>query len=101
MKRLLVAGAFAGLIAASPATAQNPAYPTPDNNVTRSDDVDPSEAPYLNDEYGTPSSGLEYSQPSTDDGTIVDYGDTGASSGESGEGEEAPPLPPDALPPEE
>jgi hypothetical protein len=99
MKRLLFAGAFASLVAASPAMAQNPAYPTPDNNTTRSDDVDPSEAPYLNDEYGRPSSGREYSLPPTDDGTINDQGDTGASSGENGEGEEAPPLPPDALPP--
>jgi len=98
MKRLLFAGAFASLMAASPAMAQNPAYPTPDTNMTRGDD-DPNEAPYLNDEYGTPSSQLEYSLPPSDDGTIIDYGDTGASSGESGEGEEAPPIPPDALPP--
>ncbi len=43
------------MLAAAPAHAQGPAYPTPDNNLTRSDDVDPADAPNLNQEYGQPS----------------------------------------------
>ena len=99
MKKLLVAGVFAALFAVSPASAQNPAYPTPDNNLTRSDDVDPSEAPYLNEEQGQPSSDFDYSVPPSNDGVIVDYGDTGSSAGESGEGEDEAEPPTDAYPP--
>lgn len=43
------------MLGALPLHAQGPAYPTPDNNLTRSDDVDPEDAPKLNEEYGRPS----------------------------------------------
>lgn len=97
MRNFLAFSAFAALFAASPAFAQNPAYPAPDNNLTRSDDVDPSEAPYLNEEQGRPSSDFDYSLAPSDDGVIVDYSDTGSSSAESGEDV---PLTPGYNPPE-
>lgn len=97
MRFLVFSAAIACLVAATPAWPQNAAYPTPDNNLTRSDDVDPSEAPYLNEEQGQPSSD-DYARAPDADGIIIERGDEGAGSGESGEGpdEEAPP---DAPPP--
>ncbi len=90
--------AIACLAAAMPAWSQNAAYPTPDNNLTRSDDVDPREAPYLNDEQGRPSAD-DYARAPEADGIIIERGDEGAGSGESGEGpsEDAPES--DAPPP--
>ncbi len=91
MRALTLPLAIACLAAATPAWSQNTAYPTPDNNLTRSDDVDPSEAPYLNDEQGRPSAD-DYARAPDTDGSIIERGDDGASSGESGEGpsEDAP-----------
>jgi hypothetical protein len=98
MRTAILAGAFAALFAAAPAFAQSTAYPTPDNNMTRTDDVDPSEAPYMNEEQGQPSE-FEPSLTGPNDGIIVDDGGTGEGSGESGEGTDLPP-PPDAPPQE-
>jgi hypothetical protein len=96
MRTAILAGAFAALFAAVPAFAQSAAYPTPDNNFTRTDDVDPSEAPYMNEELGQPSDS-EPSLTGPNDGIIVDDGGTGEGSGESGEGTDLPP-PPDTPP---
>jgi hypothetical protein len=92
MRTLVLPALIASLLAMSPAFAQNVAYPTPDNSLTRSDDVDPSQAPYLNDEQGRPSSD-DYAHAPDSDGIIIDRGSDGESSGESGVGpdEEAPP----------
>ncbi len=91
MKMLLGMSAVAALLAVSPASAQNAAYPTPDNNLTRSDDVDPSEAPYLNEEQGRPSNSPDYAAVPED--SDVDDGSDGAGSGEAG-ADYPPPLPP-------
>ena len=64
--------------------------------MTRSDDVDPSQAPYLSEEPGRPD--FDYSLPPADDGVIVDYGSSGASTGESGEDEDDAGPPPQELP---
>ncbi len=55
MKPILFAAAAAVLFSVTPALAQGPAYPTPDNNLTRTDDVDPADAPNMNLEYGQPT----------------------------------------------
>jgi hypothetical protein len=99
MRTAILASTFAALFAAAPAFAQSPAHPTPDNNVTRTDDVDPSEAPYVNEEQGQPSE-FDPSLPATNDGIVIDDGSTGAGSGESGEGTDLRP-PPDNSPPKE
>ncbi len=92
MKTLFGMSAVAALLAVSPASAQNAAYPTPDNNLTRSDDVDPSEAPYLNEEQGRPSTSSDYYVAAPED-PDVDDGSDGGSSGEAG-ADYPPPLPP-------
>jgi hypothetical protein len=61
MKTLIAAAVAASLFAAFPAAAQGPAYSTPDNNMTRTDDVDPADAENMNLEYGR----------STDDDAIL------------------------------
>jgi hypothetical protein len=55
MMKAPIAFALFAILGAAPLHAQGPAYPTPDNNITRSDDVDPDDAPNLNEEYGRPS----------------------------------------------
>lgn len=92
MKILILSAAVMTSLAAPAAWAQNAAYRTPNNNVTRSDDVDPSEAPYLNEEYGMPS-----------DDESADYSASvnGAGSGESGLGEDDDDGPPGAPVPED
>ena len=97
MRSAILATAFAALFAAAPAYAQSPAPTTPDNNVTRSDDGDPLEAPYVNEEGGQPSE-FDPSLPATNDGIVVDDGSTGAGSGESGEDSDLRP-PPEGSPP--
>jgi hypothetical protein len=94
MRKFLVTGAIGALVCATPVLAQGPAYPTPDNNVTRSDDVDPADAANLSEEHGLPS----------DPDVLVVPEDVPSSAGSStGEtGDEEPDLPPsDATPPPE
>ena len=97
MRSAILATAFAALFAAAPAYAQSPAPSTPDNNVTRTDDGAPPEAPYVNEEGGQPSE-FDPSLPTTNDGIVIDDGSTGAGSGESGEDSDLRP-PPEGSPP--
>ena len=91
MGKFISAVVFGALVGIGPVFAQSPANPTPDNNTTRSNDVDPSDAPKLNQEPGQ-ASDPQVTVPN-------DQGANGSSAGEGGETQPATPPPPQDTPP--